>query len=92
MLTADDLAEEDLADDDLTDEDAGLFTEEMADLVLPVRLLRLEDLVVDPDMDDLVDPEPTLDRVIEELLTPALLDEEPIPPLLLEPVVLRREV
>ena len=45
-----------------------------------------EDLV-DADIEDLVDPTPLLDLVMEELLTPALLDAEPMPLLLAEPVV-----
>ncbi len=83
---------DDRTDDDLTDDAAGLFTEEIDDLVPLVRPPMLEDLVVDADIEALVDPTPLLDLVIEELLTPALLDEEPIPLLPLEPVVLRRGV
>lgn len=60
------------------------------DLVLPVRVL--EDLFDDADIEDLVDPEPLLVLVVEELLTPALLDEEPMPFLPAEPVVVRRGV
>lgn len=48
--------------------------------------------MVEDDIPVLVDPEPFLVLVIDELLTPALLDEEPIPPLLAEPVVERRDV
>ena len=91
-LSDEDLTEDDLADEDLTDEDAGLLTEDIDDLVPLVRPPRLEDLVVVADIEVLVDPMPLLDLVIEELLTPALLEEDPIPLLLLEPVVLRRGV
>ena len=76
----------------LSPKDAGLLTEDIDDLVPLVRPPRLEDLVVVADIEDLVDPMPLLDLVIEELLTPALLEEDPIPLLLLEPVVLRRGV
>ena len=55
-------------------------------------LLKLDDLVVDADDELLLNPDPLLDLVIEELLTPALLDADPMPPLLLEPVVDRRGV
>lgn len=89
VLPAEDLTDEDLEEVDLTE--AGLLTDEIDVLVLPVRPLRLEDLVVDAE-DLVTDPEPLLDLVIEELLTPALLDEEPMPLLLLEPVVDRRGV
>lgn len=81
--------DEDLEEVDLTE--AGLLTDEIEVLVLPVRPLRLEDLVVDAE-DLVTDPEPLLDLVIEELLTPALLEDEPIPLLLLELVVDRRGV
>ncbi|HBN01290.1 MAG TPA: hypothetical protein DD383_01450 [Rikenellaceae bacterium] len=81
--------DEDLEEVDLTE--AGLLTDEIEVLVLPVRPLRLEDLVVDAE-DLVTDPEPLLDLVIEELLTPALLEDEPIPLLLPEPVVFRRGV
>lgn len=91
-LTADDLPEDDLTEDDLTDEEVDLATEEIDDLVPPVRPLILDDLVDDADIEDLVDPEIPLDLAIDELLTPALLDADPMPPLLLEPVVDRRGV
>lgn len=55
-------------------------------------LLNLDDLVVDADDEPLLNPDPFLDLVIDELLTPALLDADPMPPLLLEPVVDRRGV
>ncbi len=89
VLPAEDLTDEDLEEVDLTE--AGLLTDEIEVLVLPVRPLRLEDLVVDAE-DLVTDPEPLLDLVIEELLTPALLEDEPIPLLLLELVVDRRGV
>lgn len=89
VLPAEDLTDEDLEEVDLTE--AGLLTDEIEVLVLPVRPLRLEDLVVDAE-DLVTDPEPLLDLVIEELLTPALLEDEPIPLLLPEPVVFRRGV
>jgi len=89
VLPAEDLMDEDLEEVDLTE--AGLLTDEIEVLVLPVRPLRLEDLVVDAE-DLVTDPEPLLDLVIEELLTPALLEDEPIPLLLPEPVVFRRGV
>jgi len=57
-----------------------------------VRPLRLDDLVADADDDLPPNPDPFLDLVMDELLTPALLDAEPIPPLLLDPVVDRRGV
>ena len=57
-----------------------------------MRPLRLDDLVADADDELLLTPDPLLDLVIEELLTPALLDADPMPPLLLEPVVDRRGV
>lgn len=91
VLPAEDLTDDDLEDVDLTEEEAGLLTDEIEVLVLPVRPLRLDDLVVDAD-DLETDPEPLLDLVIEELLTPALLEDEPIPLLLLELVVDRRGV
>ena len=91
-LTDDDLPAEDLTEEDLTDEDAGLFTDEIDDLVLPVRPPRLDDLVEDADIEALVDPEIPLDLAIDELLTPALLEEDPMPPLMLEPVVDKRGV
>lgn len=40
----------------------------------------------------LVDPEVLLALVVDELLTPAVLEEDPIPPLCAEPVVERRDV
>ena len=55
--------------------------------------LETEDLVMSLETEDLVEvPEvlvdiPSLDLVIEELLSPDVLDIEPIPPLLEEPVV-----
>lgn len=53
----------------------------------------LEDLEADADIEDLVDPAPLLDLVIAELLVPALLDDDPMPLLLLSlPVVVRRGV
>jgi len=85
-LPTDDLTDDDLADDDLTEEEAGLFTEDIDDLVPLVRPPMPEDLV-DADIEDLVDPTPLLDLFMEELLTPALLDAEPMPLLLAEPVV-----
>lgn len=91
MLPAEDLTDDDLEDVDLTEDEAGLLTEEIEVLVPPVRPLRLDDLVVDAE-DLVTDPEPLLDLVIEELLTPALLEDEPIPLLLPEPVVVRRGV
>lgn len=66
-LSDEDITEDDLADEDLTDEDAGLLTEDIDDLVPLVRPPRLEDLVVVADIEDLVDPMPLLDLVIEEL-------------------------
>lgn len=57
-----------------------------------MRPLRLDDLVADADDDLPPNPDPFLDLVMDELLTPALLDAEPIPPLLLDPVVDRRGV
>ena len=86
VLSADDLTDDDLPDEDLTDDDSGLFTDDIDDLELRVLLLKLDDLVVD------ADDEPLLNLVMEELLTPALLDAEPIPPLLPDPVVDRRGV
>lgn len=91
-LTEDDLADEDLTDEDLTDEDAGLLTEDIDDLVPLVRPPRLDDLVDDADIEVLVDPEIPLDLVIDELLTPALPDADPMPLLLPEPVVDKRGV
>lgn len=95
-LPADDRVDEDLDDEDLTDEeDSGLLTEVTCDLVLPVRAPMPEDLPDDADIEDLVDladPEPLLVLVIEELLTPALLDEDPMPFLPADPVVVRRGV
>ena len=68
------------------------MTEDIDDLVPLVRPPRLEGLVVVADIEDLVHHLVCLYLVIEELLTPALLEEDPIPLLLLEPVVLRRGV
>lgn len=62
------------------------------DLVPPVRPPRLDDLVDDADIEVLVDPEIPLDLVIDELLTPALPDADPMPLLLPEPVVDKRGV
>ncbi len=92
VLSADDLTDDDLPDEDLTDDDSGLFTDDIDDLELRVLLLKLDDLVVDADDEPLLNPAPLLDLVMEELLTPALLDAEPIPPLLPDPVVDRRGV
>ena len=50
-------------------------------------LLKPDDLVVDADDEPLLNPDPFLDLAIDELLIPAVLDEEPMPPLTLEPVV-----
>ena len=84
------MAEERL-DDDLTVDVAGLLTEDIDDLE-PVRVLpRLEDLVAGLAV-EVLDETPFLLLVMDELLTPALLDEEPIPLLPLEPVVVRRGV
>ena len=68
------------------------MTEDIDDLVPLVRPPRLEDLVVVADIEDLVDPMPLLDLVIDELLTPALPDADPMPLLLAEPVVDKRGV
>ena len=89
MLPAEDLTDEDLDDVDLIED--GLLTEEIDVLVPPVRPLRLDDLAVDAD-DLVTEPEPLLDLVVEELLTPALHDAEPMPLLLADPVVDRRGV
>lgn len=51
-----------------------------------------EDLFDDVDIEDLADPEPLLVLVVEGLLTPALLDDDPMPFLPAEPVVVRRGV
>lgn len=91
-LSDEDLTEDDLDDEDLTEEEAGLFTDEIDDLVPPVRPPRLDDLVDDADIEVLVDPEIPLDLVIDELLTPALPDADPMPLLLPEPVVDKRGV
>ena len=58
----------------------ALLTEEIEDLVpaaVPEDLVAVDDLVVAP----------ALDLVMEELLVPALLETEPMPLLVLEPVV-----
>lgn len=52
----------------------------------------LEDLVVVDATPLLVDPEAFLDLVIDELLVPAVLEDDPMPPLAAEPVVERRDV
>jgi hypothetical protein len=58
----------------------ALLTEEIEDLVpaaVPEDLVAVDDLVVAP----------ALDLVMEELLVPALLETEPMPLLVVEPVV-----
>ena len=58
----------------------ALLTEEIEDLVpaaVPEDLVAVDDLVVAP----------ALDLVMEELLVPALLETEPMPFLVVEPVV-----
>ncbi len=55
------------------------------DLTALPLLLEEDDLVADPEF--LVEDAPSLVLVIEEDLEPALLLEEPIPPLEAEPVV-----
>lgn len=93
MLPVDDLTDDDLAEDDLTDDEAVLLTGETDDLVPPARPPMLEDLADDDDIEDLVEAEPLLVLVMDELLTPALRAEEPIPFLPLdEPVVAMRGV
>lgn len=89
---ADDVTDEDLEDEDLIEDDADLLTEVTDDLVPPVRPLMPEDLPDDADTEVLVAPEPLLERVIDELLTPALLEDDPMPLLPAEPVVPRRGV
>ena len=69
---------EDLDEDDLTDD--GLLTEEIDDLV---------DVAA---ADVLVAEAAPLDLVMDELLTPADLEEEPMPLLDPEPVVVSRRV
>ena len=72
------------AEDDLTVAPlvlGALLTEEIEDLVpaaVPEDLVAVEDLVV---------AAPALDLVMEELLMPALLETEPMPLLVLDPVV-----
>ena len=58
----------------------ALLTEEIEDLVpaaVPDDLVAVDDLVAAP----------ALDLVMEELLVPALLETEPMPLLVVEPVV-----
>lgn len=86
------LPADDLDDDDLTEEDVGLLTADTEDLTPPVRPPMLEDLVVVDATPLLVDPEAFLDLVIDELLVPAVLEEEPMPPLPADPVVESRDV
>ena len=85
------LLTEDLDEDDLTD-DSGLLTEEIDDLELPVRPVKADDLVDVAAADVLVAEAAPLDLVMEELLTPADLEEEPMPLLAPEPVVVSRGV
>ena len=72
------------AEDDLTVAPlvlGALLTEEIEDLVpaaVPEDLVAVADLVV---------AAPALDLVMEELLMPALLETEPMPLLVLDPVV-----
>ena len=82
---------EDLDEDDLTD-DSGLLTEEIDDLELPVRPVKADDLVDVAAADVLVAEAAPLDLVMDELLTPADLEEEPMPLLDPEPVVVSRGV
>jgi len=82
---------EDLDEDDLTD-GSGLLTEEIDDLELPVRPVKADDLVDVAAADVLVAEAAPLDLVMDELLTPADLEEEPMPLLDPEPVVVSRGV